>query len=138
MSNIALIPLTTNVQGTEKTWNFGPNGFPAQDVSEYFERSGGVPVGYPRIRITARRATATQDPKVVVQLDVPTLATVSPSTSTGVQPNQPRAYNCIAKLEFFLPRNSSVNERDALLQLVQGLAYSNAVKEAVKDLDFPY
>lgn len=138
MSNIAPIVIETSVGGNAKTYTFGPNGFPAKDLSEYFERSGGVPVGYPRVHITVRRATSSQDPKVTVQLDVPTLAETSPSTGTGIAPMPSRAYNCIGKMEFFIPRFSSAAERDVLLQLVQGLAESSVITEAVKDLNFPY
>lgn len=139
MSNIANIVLTTTL-GTEDpvTHTFGPNGFPAQDTAEYFDRAIGVPVGFSRIRIVSRRPTATSDAKVSVQLDVPTLAETSPSTSSGISPGAVRAYNCIAKLDFFLPRSSSQDERDVLLQLLKGLAASTVVAEAVKDLNFPY
>lgn len=140
MSNISNIVIEDVAHGTdpEVTYTFTPNGFPAQDVSEYFERSGGIPIGMPRIRIMVRRGNANQDPRVQFQLDVPTLAATSPSTESGIAPNPTRAYNCIAKGEFALPRHSSAKERDILLQLFQGLANSDVITDAVVDLDFPY
>jgi len=139
MSNIAKIELPV-VQGSETTdYDFVPRGFPAQDVSEYFElESTTVPVGQPRIQIRIRRGTANQDPVVAFQIDVPTLAETSPSTSTGVKPAAVRSYNHIAKGEFRLPRSGEMSERDVLLQLFQGLAASSVIADAVKGLDFPY
>lgn len=134
MSNIKPINLEVN----SETLVFTPNGFPAKDVSEYFERSSGIPVGFPRVRMKIRRGNAQMDSKVEVQVDIPKLAETSPSTSTGITPNATRAFNAIAKFEFILPRQSGEADRDTLLQVIQGLASSDVVAEAVKELDFPY
>lgn len=137
MSNIKPIVLT--VTGDEPVeYTFTPNGFPAQDVAEYFDKSSGIPVGSPRIRITTRRGNSAQDPKVTIQLDVPELAETSPSTSTGVKPSATRAFNSIAKVEFFIPRQGAADNRDVVLQLIQGLMSDPTIVECLKDLDFPY
>lgn len=139
MSNIKPIVLEiTSDLGEPTEVTFTPNGFPAQDVAEYFDKSLGIPVGAPRIRISTRRGNSNTDPKVIVQLDRPVLAETSPSTSTGIAPSATRAYNSIAKIEFFIPRQSSDNDRDVVLQMIQQLTTNETVVEALKDLDFPY
>lgn len=134
MSNIKPISLTT----TAGEAVFTPNGFPAKDVAEYFDTTSGIPVGYPRIRITTRRGNANQDPKVVIQLDRPVLAETSPSTATGIKPNASRAFNQICKLEFYIPRSSSLDDRTHVLELMQALTANDTFVEAVQNLDFPY
>lgn len=134
MSNIKPINLEVN----SETITFTPNGFPAKDVSEYFDRSAGVPVGFPRIRMKVRRGNAQMDSKVEVQVDLPKLAETSPSTSTGLKPGATREFNGIAKFEFILPRQSDSDYRGMLLQVLQQLALSDTITEMVQDLDFPY
>nr|URG15810.1 MAG: coat protein [Leviviridae sp.] len=131
-----LKPINLEVNSTPVTYD--PNGFPMKDVSEYFDRSSGIPIGFPRIRIKVRRGNATMDSKVEVQVDLPTLADTSNSTATGIKPSATRAYNAIGKVEFILPRQSDESDRQALIDTVSQLLSKEVMQEAVAQLDFPY
>lgn len=130
-----------------KNYTFKPTGFVAPNLVDYVNKTGvpdedeGSPlpaIGQPRIRISTVRATVNRNAKVTIQIDAPVLAEMSPSTASGIEPAATRAYNPIAKVEFFLPRQSGEMSRERLLDLTRGVLADAVITDAVVDLEFPW
>lgn len=134
------------VHGGSKVYTFKPVGSPALGVVDYFNDTG-VPdadlggklpvIGRPRIRLTTVRGSATKNARVIVQIDTPVLAD-SASSTPGVAPAAVRAYNPIAKIEYFIPRQSGPVSNERLYDLIRGIANNTVIKQAVVDQEFPW
>lgn len=130
MAAIASIKLSSILDGVVKTTDaavgvdktFDPDGFDANGVTRWVDRSGGVALGYPALTVAVRRPNkASRAFKVTVKLVLPTLEVTSPSTSTGIQPQPTKAYDNLFVGEFMLPERSSLAERTALFNYVASL-----------------
>lgn len=123
---------------TPVTRTFGPDAIEVGKAS-YKDRSGGVPAGYGTISVS--KPTAPQDQvngsyKVVVQLMLPKMETVSGSTTSGFEPAPRVAYNCVARMEFWLPARSTTQDRKNLRVLLQDLLGDAIVIDVIDDLEF--
>lgn len=95
---------------------FDPEGFRLPGVARWVNRVGGIPVGYPSFSLSVRPPQGVSRIfRITAKLDLPTLATTAPTTTTGIQPAPTKAYSCSAVLEVLLPERSTLNERAALL-----------------------
>lgn len=111
----SLARLTTSATvGVDAT--YGPEGKNSLGVATWVDRSGGIPIGYPKFTMSIRPPSkAARSYKVTFKLVQPTLEQTSASTMTGIQPAPTLAYNCIAIGEFVLPERSTLAERQKLL-----------------------
>jgi hypothetical protein len=99
-----------------------PDGLAAPGVQRWADRSGGIQVGYPTVTIGVRKPTRdSRLTRVTVKVNLPTLATTAPTTSTGSQPVPQAAYHTAVIMEFFLPERGTTAERQALLSLMLSL-----------------
>jgi hypothetical protein len=106
--------------GVDKT--FGPEGFIAPGVSRWVDRSGGIAVGYPWFTFALRPPTkASTVYRASLKVGVPTLATVTASTASGIIPVAPVAYSHGFIGEWLLPAVGTSAERLLLFNLVRSL-----------------
>lgn len=139
MAAIATITINDG-QATPVAHNFTPSSVMA-DLATWFDRSGGIAVGYPKITLQVRppmpRATS-RVYKVTAKIWAPTLEVTSPSTGTGIQPAPTKAYDCVAELAFTLPERSTKLNRQDIFAYVKNLLALTVVKTAVEDLENVY
>jgi hypothetical protein len=134
MTAIAAIKTSTVVSSTVLTTSatvadnglLSPEGFRAPGVARWVDRTGGIPVGYPSFSLSVRPPQgASRVFRVTAKVDLPTLATTAPTTSTGIQPAPTKAYSCSAVLEVMLPERSTQAERLALWSLLISVLSDN-------------
>lgn len=113
--------LTTSATvGVDKT--FGPEREIAPGVIRYVDRSGGIAVGYPWFTFALRPPTkASNVYRASLKVGVPTLATVTASTSSGIIPLAPVAYMHGFIGEWLLPSVGTAAERALLYSIVRSL-----------------
>lgn len=118
--NHALARLTTDAAiGVDSTLAPEVN---LNGVASWVDRSGGIPIGFPRLTFSVRQPNkATRAYKVMVKLVLPTLEQTSPSTMTGIQPAPTLAYNVVSVMEFLLPERSTQAEREKLFSRTASL-----------------
>jgi len=125
-------------EATPVTRTFGPDAIEAGQAF-YKDRSGGIPSGYGTITVSKPKAPQDQangSYKVVVQLMLPKMETVSGATSGGFEPAPRVAYNCVARMEFWLPVRSSTQDRKNLRVLLQDLLGDAIIIDVIDDLEF--
>lgn len=91
-------------------------------ASLFEERSGGVPIGYPTIRVQTSDTKAVR--KVTISIAIPTLEVPAPAAN-GFTPSTRVNRTHRSKHEFLLPQNGTDAERRDLLAFhlnVMGLA----------------
>lgn len=124
-------------QSTPVNHTFAPS-MERQDVQEFADRSGGIPVGFPVLTVSLRKpanGNGNGAYKAVLKVVVPTLEQTSPSTTTGIQPAPTVAYNCVANVDMILPGRSTLQERKNLLAYIKNaLSHADLVK-VIQDLD---
>lgn len=128
MPQIANIVLNDG-QATPVAHTFAPDKIVGTEAI-HEDRSGGIAVGYPTLRINPVAAPGSPFQKVRVVLSVPTLETATGSTSGGFAPVPTVAYECKFDGTFFLPRRSSLQDRKNLRSYVQNLM-ANAIMTSV-------
>jgi hypothetical protein len=132
-----------DAQATPVSHTFGPTSgdgnLPGWSVIEYEDRAGGILAGYNRIKISTRKAT-TKLPhqKVVLEVLVPILETVSNSTVSGIAPAPTVAYTCISRMEFVLPARSALQARKDLRTFAATLLQNSEVIKAIETLESPW
>lgn len=84
-------------------------------------RAGGIPLGFERLNLHARRRGASQgglDSKYVLTMALPSLEVTSPSTSTGIQPVPTLAFTDLVECKFMSSaRSNSVNRKNLVVML---------------------
>lgn len=112
-SSILSSTLLTSSATVADDATFSPEGFiRAPGVARWVNRAGGIPVGYPSFSLSVRPPQgASRIFRVTAKVDLPTMATTAPTTSTGIQPAPTRAYSNSAVLEFMLPERGTQAER---------------------------
>lgn len=104
---------------------YSPEGFRLPGVARWVARAGGIPVGYPSFSLSVRPPQGvSRIYRVTAKLDLPTLATTAPTTSTGIQPAPTKAYSCQANVDLLLPERSTSTERAYLLNSLVSLLLS--------------
>lgn len=145
----ALAALTVNDgQATPVAHTFSPVRLDEKGVASFYDRSGGIAIGFPRLTFSLREPVFTAKPgadsngkrvyKAVLTIDVPTLESTSAATGTGIAPAPTVAYDTAARIEMFLPERCTLANRNDLLAYI-GNALSNAtLKGAVQNLEAFY
>jgi hypothetical protein len=120
------------------TRTFAPDNIES-GVATYKDRSSGIPVGYGTL--TVSRPKTPQDLvngsyKAVVQLTLPKLETISGSEESGFTPAPRVAYNCIARVEVWLPVRSTTQDRENLRVLLIDALADAIIVDVIEDLEF--
>lgn len=110
---------------------FGADHIDVNGVAFWYDRSGGIAVGYPvitsSVRPPARNATSRVN-KVQVKIVVPVLEQVAPSTIWT------KAYELIFQGEFLMHERSTQQERKHILAFAKNMLAHSVVTAAVQDL----
>jgi hypothetical protein len=113
-----------SVDGTLATWT---------------DRSGGIPVGNPKLSIALRDPQGPSGVyKVTVKVLLPVLEATSPSTSTGIQPAPTVGYTMAMHADFLLPARSTVQNRKDILAYAKNLFTNALMNSVVVDLENVY
>lgn len=101
-------------------------------LSLFEERSGGVPIGYPTIRVQTSDTAAVR--KVTISVAVPTLE-VPAAAASGFTPSARVNRTHRSKHEFILPQNGTDSERKDLLAYHLNVLGLSAIVAIVRDGD---
>lgn len=109
-------------------------------LASWSDKTGGIPVGNPKISIALREPTNGQTGvyKVSVKILLPVLEQTSPSTATGIQPAPTVGYTMAAHLDFLLPARSTLQNRKDILAFVKNLLANSVISSVVADLENVY
>ncbi len=127
----AVTPLTINDgQATPVAHTFGVGPL-IGTKAQYYDRSGGVSIGYPNIMIDAAQPTGRSNLfKTRVKIVVPVLEVVNASTYNGITPAPTKAYDLTFDGVFIIPARAALAQRKDLLAYVKN-TLANAVITAV-------
>lgn len=101
-------------QGTPVAHTFSPSSV-TTEVVEYFDRVGGIVLGYPRLTLGQKLPANGQGRiKQTLRVEVPTLETVTGSTGEGFAPKPTLAYKESWYTEVYHDPRSSLQERKNL------------------------
>lgn len=142
-SNIVL----ADAQGSPVNHTFVWDGESQDGLSNWEDRSSGLPIGYWTIRLSLvkpkKRAQVDGKPsasgnyRVRVVLERPTMEVVSNSTVSGIEPAPTVAYKTVADMTFVLPERSSALARADIAKMAANLLSHTQIANAIKDLDKP-
>jgi hypothetical protein len=127
MSALAPILLSSLMTGTAPTSDaniacnktFSPEGWKQGNVASWVDRSGGIPLGYPRITYSLRPPTKeSRVYKVSTKLYLPVLETVDPATGIF---GPKLAYELQHHCDSIIPERATQAERNLFLSLLTGL-----------------
>jgi hypothetical protein len=131
MANVTL----ADGQATPVNHIFGPQGT-KDGIATYYDRSGGIAIGYPRVTFKLDEATASRpNNKLTLRVVRPVLEVTAPSTATGIQPAPTLAYNLVADVTFVLPQRSTLAERNDILAYAKNLLANGIVTSAVQNYE---
>lgn len=117
--------------------SFAPVGVQG-NTALYEDRSGGISVGFPRIKVTVTPPSKTSKlHKVRFQIFRPTLETLG-NNANGVVPPQQEAYKCTADQMFFLDQRSVLGDRKDIFAYAGNLVSSAFAGSLIKDLESVY
>lgn len=112
-------------------------------VAKWQDISGGIPVGFTTLRASLREPVKGQKNgsavyKVVIDLVIPTLETVSNSTYSGILPAPTKAYDCVCRIEMMLPERSALQDRKNLRAYIANALGQADLKALIEDLNMVY
>lgn len=133
MPAIAAITIADGqVAPVNKTFN--PDNI-KNEVATWYDRSGGIAVGYPVITVSVRppsRNSTSRVNKVTVKIVVPVLEQVAPSTVWT------KAYETTFTGEFLMHERSTLQDRKNLLAFAKNFLAHAVAQAAVHDLEPSY
>lgn len=135
MPNFANIVLNDG-QGTPVAHTFAPRKIDNL-VAKWQDLSGGVPVGFPTLRASLRepiKGSKDRNYKAIIDIDLPTLETVSNSTYSGVLPAPQKAYANVARIEFLLPERGTSQDRKNVRAYIKNALDHADIKAMIEDL----
>lgn len=109
-------------------------------VAEYEDRSAnaGYPVGFYRLGLDfSRPSQSRKSYRIKLKLETPSMANISNSTVTGIEPAPEVAYSCIAQVDVVLPERCSLQNRKDLRKMLYEALNDINVKKAFEELDPP-
>lgn len=121
-------------QATPVNKTFGPDSI-KNDVAQWFDRSGGIAVGYPVITASVRppsRNSTSRVNKVQVKIVVPVLEQVAPSTIWT------KAYETTFTGEFLMHERATLQNRKDILAFAKNLLAHVVATNAVHNLEPVY
>jgi hypothetical protein len=112
-----LIPTTSATVASDKT--FAPEGWKPGNVASWVDRSGGIPLGYPRLTFGLRAPTKeSRVYKVSTKLYLPTMETIDPSVGIF---GPKLAYELQAHMDCLIPERATAAERLVFLSLIRSI-----------------
>jgi len=113
---------TSNTVASDMT--LSPDGVSPAGVFSYVDRTGGIPILFPRATLALRRPTAgSRNYKASVRFSLPTADITSPSTGSGIQPAPSKAYDNTFIGEFIMPERGTASEKLKLLSYVASMFF---------------
>lgn len=147
MSTGADIILADATSPTPVNRTFSWSGEDQNGVSRWVDRSGGIPVGYPRIDISLREPKGSKRTlpgqqavgvmRALMTISRPVMETLGTETSTGIPPAPTVAYVPFFTGEFLLPDRSVTYDRATLLKFVGNLCLNSQIIATIVNLDKP-
>lgn len=145
----ALAALTINDgQATPVAHIFSPVRLDDKGVATFFDRSGGIAIGFPRLTFSMRepngnvQAGSASDKrrnyKSILTIDVPTMESTSAATGTGIAPAPTVAHVHSARNEFLLPERGTAAERKNLFAYVTNSIGNATIAAALQNLEAFY
>lgn len=144
----ALAAITINDgAATPVAHTFSPSGPDKNGVNYFYDRSGGIAIGFPMISIDMKEpapASATGVSKTnrvyrsTVKIVMPVLEVTSPSTGTGIQPAPTKAYDLMFRGEFISPERSTLQNRKDILAYAKNLLAHSMTTSLVQDFESVY
>lgn len=123
-------------QATPVAHTFDPSGLDRNGVSLYHDRSGGVPLGFPKVSLNLSGGNGqTSMYRVKANIDVPVLKQVSGSTPAGYSPGPSIDYVVRGHMEFVIPSQSSAADRADILAYAKDLLAAAVVTSMVENLE---
>lgn len=145
----ALAALTINDgKATPVAHTFSPVRLDAKGVATFFDRSGGIAIGFPRLTFSLREpdgnVSAGSDSgkkrnyKSIFTIDVPTMESTSAATGTGIAPAPTVAYVHSSRTEFLLPERGTLAERKDLFAYHTNGINNATIASALQNLEAFY
>lgn len=123
-------------QATPVAHTFDPSGLDSNGVHIFHDRSGGIPLGFPKMSLDLRSGNGNSDVyRVKARIDVPVLKEVSGSSPAGYSPGPAVDFVMRGHVEFVLPNQSTLDNRKDILAYVQNLLTDSVVSAMVEDLE---
>lgn len=124
--------------GAAVAHTFAPESLSSKDgknIAIFVDRSGGVIVGYWRVRSEFSPRNRNGMIKVRYVIERVTLETLSNNTASGINPAPTKAYTTTANLEFWVHERSTVAERKDARALLAQLIGNTTVQASVDNLE---
>lgn len=144
----ALASITINDgQATPVAHTFNPSGPDKNGVNYFYDRSGGIAIGFPSITLDLKEppvaapgmaSKASRVYRATAKVVMPVLEVTSASTGTGIQPAPTKAYDLVAKMEFILPERATLANRKDILAYAKNILTNSNVTSLVQDLEGIY
>lgn len=118
---------------------FAPDGIDGT-VANYADRSGGLPIGYPKLTVSVRKPLnlSTGVYKVGVRIFTPTLEVTSASTGTGIQPAPTVSYTQSCFMEFLLPARGTLQNRKDIIAFAKNALANATINTVVENCEAVY
>lgn len=127
---------------------FTPTRIDEKGVASFFDRSGGIAIGFPRLTcrltepVSARAGQASDAIKRVYRctttIDVPTLESTSAATGTGITPAPTVAYVHSTRLVMDAPERGTLANRKDLIAYTANSLGNATLKSVFQDLESFY
>jgi hypothetical protein len=143
----ALAAITINDGATTPVAHtFNPSGPDQNGVNYFYDRSGGVAIGFPSISIDLKEpkpsanGVSSKDRvyRGTVKVVLPILEVTSPTTGTGIQPAPTKSYDMIFRGEFVLPERSTLQNRKDILAFAKNILANANLTSLIQDLESIY
>jgi len=144
----ALAAITINDgAATPVAHTFNPSGPDQNGVNYFYDRSGGVAIGFPAISIDLKepkpapaggQSGRDRVYRATVKVVFPVLEVTSPTTGTGIQPAPTKSYDLIFRGEFVLPERSTLQNRKDIFAFAKNILANSNVTSLVQDLESIY
>lgn len=143
-----LAPITINDgKATPVAHTFNPSGPDKNGVNYFYDRIGGIAIGFPVISLDLREPTAAAAGtaskanrvfRATCKVVVPVLEVTSASTGTGIQPAPTKAYDLTFRGEFIIPERATLADRKDILAYAKNALAHAFVTSLVQDLESIY
>lgn len=145
----AFAALTINDgQATPVAHNFSPVRIDEKGVASFYDRSGGIAIGFPRMTFSMKEPTGSLKAgsasggsrmyKSTMTFDIPKLESTSAATGTGIAPAPTVAHVHSSRVELSLPERGALADRNDLLAYTSNGLLNATIKLAIQNLESFY
>lgn len=118
---------------------FTPVSENPQNNFHWADRSGGIPVGMPKIHLELKESGPRGTASILtIEVEAPVLETATGSTTGGFAPVPTLAHNPRCVIKMYLPNRSTTQNRKDLRSYVKNLLSDAVLVSAIDDLISPY